>query len=295
MSDQGAPVDFYYWTTGEHRTLPPARRAPNAVANFSPTMQTGGSDYKVSGSSIEASLCAQSDWHFEHVGEGAATFTVRNAGGGLVIVLSSWNQDDSSGYFVVLDDDNHESYVLALRSLGANRLIGDMVSGAQRGRGRSYQRMPNVSVDPNFRLSPDRSLPLYVLYQAGAIMVGTGTDPGRNPILYMPVQPQSSGTALHQYGFARLGTRWPHPIRIMDVQNMRNNTNYRMPPNPLGPGSSFRVPRVETSKLLYQGTTFSDVGGRTDKSGETPAPFTLGNRMPSLLGSAGAGAGRYAK
>lgn len=239
---------------------------------------------------------AQDDWHFEEIGQGAFRFKATNAGGGLVVALTGANMDDINGYFIVLDDDNHETYVMQLASLGSNRLIGNTIGGKMLGRNRSYKRVPGVSVDPNFRLSPDSPQMFHVMYQQGKIVVGLGPEPGKNQIIHMaaqPNRPRTLGQDLNHYAFARLGSRWPHAIRITDVVTLKNVRSGRVQPMP-GNALSEAKPvsnRVEPGRVLYQGGRLSEaveIGGRQNKGGvnwgvQYQSEYNTEPRVPSMV------------
>jgi len=229
--DSGASVDYYLWTTGvssKERTLPPPHRKVSEMTKWEPLQQARFNDYKIAGETIERSLRAQDDWHFSDVGQGAFSFEARQAGGNLVIALSTWHHDDTLGYYIVLDDDNHDTYVLRVKTLGNNGLLRGRVEGENMTRQRTYERVQNrMYVDKNFRLQFDRPQQLWVMYQQGAIVVGSGATPGSGPIiLYMrPIESdqkrRQNGGDIYYFGFARHGSRWKTPVHIQNVTAFR--------------------------------------------------------------------------
>ena len=290
--DRGSEVDFYYWTTGQRRTSLPAISGRTVLPTRSPWQvvhKATFNDYQIIGNSIENSLRAQDDWHFDEIGQGVFRFKCQNAGSGLVVALTSSTMDDMNGYYIVLDDDNHESYVMQLHSLGANRLNQNTVGGKLLGRNRSYRRVAGVTVDQNFRLNPDQQYQFYVMYQQGSLIMGQGETPGLNIIVHMDKQsniPRSMGRDVNHYGFARLGSRWPHALRVYDVETL-NYTQGKVIPFPTNPLVTTANPAsVKQGSLLYQGSRLSqaaEVGGRSDKGSSVPASFQLESKVPSLL------------
>lgn len=244
--DSGATVDYHFWSTGvpsAQRSLPRPHRQPNSPDMWEPLPQSWFDKYQIAGESIGLSMRSQDNWHFNDVGQGAFTFEARQAGGNLVIALTGWNHSDLNGYYIVLDDDNHESYVLKVARLGNDGLSRTRIDGPDVRRSRGYEKVPNVFVDPNYRLNFDAPQYLWVMYQFGTIVVGKGTIPGKGKIiLYMlPEQdghPRTKGSDLYHYGFARHGSRWKTPITISNTRSYRYRPNPNIPRSPSGSGQT---------------------------------------------------------
>jgi hypothetical protein len=288
--DLGGQIDYHYWATGQKQQLPPANRPANPVQTWEVMPEAWFNNYELAGSNIEGSHRSQDNWRLADMGQGAIRFQAANAGGGLVVTFSAWNQNDLQGYFVVLDDDKNESYVLKLASLGSDRLLGgNGFTGA-----RSYARVPGVSADATFRLSPTKIHDLWVMYKQGSIVVGEGKVPGQGrQILYMPAEPgrrRDKGQDMYHFGFSRLGSRWSHPIRVKGVQSLKYKLAAEMPlpPNQLLAGAA-SGPMFDSSKALYQGGTNQlevAIGGRQDKgywaSRDEPPPPMYARRSGGM-------------
>lgn len=270
--DGGAPFDYYKSVTGFARSsLPPPQRAPQPRLAWSPVAAPYFNDAtQLRGSTIEASYRGQANWCLPEAGQGAFTFTASGAGAGLVIGLSSWNDSDTSGYYVVLDDDDHDTYVLKPVSLGVSRLRD---SAARRhggamplGASRRYQRATGVTADTSFRLRPSVQQAFWVVYSQGTISVGTGLVPGAGAlIIHMRAQPNRDhlhGNDMYRFGFARLGTRYPAPVLIDNIQAHRYT---------LGP----IAPLPSTARLIQTNLLGGDAGQQLPSS----SPLFRGTSM----------------
>lgn len=230
-----APVDFHKWvtgTSGADRVLPKPKMEVGAPAVWSPLPQATFNSYNIQGTTMQNSMRAQDDWHLKDVGQGAFTFNLKNAGGNLVISLSSWTHSDLFGYYIVLDDDNHESYVMRLSRVGNNGLLQNRMDGTHADRSRGFVRMPGVYVDKKFRLNFHERTTLWVLYSAGALVVGVGKTPGQGrQVLYMEPDNRNRGDALdlYHFGFGKMGTRWGPPITVDEVQSWAYEKGARIP------------------------------------------------------------------
>lgn len=268
--EQGAAVDYHFWATGvpeSQRSLPPPKRLSVPKA-WRAEPGAWFNRYQIHGSTIEHSLRAQENWKFADLGKGTVTFTARNAGGGLVISLLSWNLDDSAGYHVVLDDDNRESYVLRLTGLGNNGLLKARMDGGGVSRRRKYARVPGVWADPAFRLNSVEQK-LWVMYQRGSIVVGVGHVPGAGQIvLHMQAPPDHEsqhlrGRELYHFGFARLGNRWNMPTTVFDVTSYKYllANDLPLPARPaddVQPNAAAKKRTVPSGGVLYEPKPFED-------------------------------------
>lgn len=223
----GATVDYFMWATGvpsAERKLPRPNRMPMREIVWEPQPGAWFNDYELRGSTIEHSLRAQDGWRLADIGRGAITFEALNAGGGLVVSLLSWHHDDLNGYHIVLDDDNRESYVLKLSRIGNNGLLRERIGGGNVTGRREYRKVPGVVSDPAFRLNSSLQT-MWVIYQNGSIVVGTGSEPGAGKIvLYMEPEAEKhrvEGRELYHFGFARHGSRWPGGVTIKGVKSYR--------------------------------------------------------------------------
>ena len=208
-------IDYRYWITGkrsEEFERAPPKRTPDPVREWLPLRGTrDDGEYVLRGSTIDSSINSNDHWYLSKVGQGAFRFTAENAGGGLVIALTSWTKMDTHGLYVVLDDDNHESYIMQLSSLGARRLKGRHE--------RQFARV-DAEVDSSFRLQPLTRYNFWVIYRRGELSVGVGDVVGEGQLI---LKAETDAKNLYHFSFARLGTRWANSIRVSGVESMKYN------------------------------------------------------------------------
>lgn len=289
-SSGGAPIDFYEMATGHSRgARPPARRTPDVRPDWEPIPPAWFNEAQLRGTTIEASARGQANWHLHEVGQGAMSFEVMNAGGGLVVSLTAWNDNDIAGLYIVLDDDAHESYVARVSALGSDRLHSKNVrgqAGALTG-ARKYAKIAGVAVDSSFRLDPSVRQSFWLIYRRGALAVGRGSVPGApgSLILQMASLPgvdRSRGNDLYHFGFARVGSRWVPPMTVRSVVAYKyaHGPVAPLPPtNAVATSSSAAVPN-DNRRMLYRGgnETLEAVIGRPSSLSSPQPPTLYGQR-----------------